>query len=95
MQIHIKIMGRVQGVGYRSWACRTACQLGVSGWVRNRIAGQVEIWAEGEKSSITSFLTLCRQGPAWARVDRIEPVSLPDAPLPVAERDSFFAAPTV
>lgn len=95
MQVHVKITGRVQGVGYRAWARRTASQLGLSGWVRNRVNGQVELLAEGEKVALDAFLILCRQGPSWARVDRIEPVALPDAPLFPIESGRFISAPTV
>ncbi len=75
MLIHIFVSGRVQGVGYRAWAQRTAQSLNVSGWVRNRINGQVEILAEGDDKNIDSFLTLCRKGPFFSSVRDISPVA--------------------
>lgn len=93
MLIHIKIYGRVQGVGFRAWAWRRAQELDLSGWVRNRIGGQVEILAEGAKTD--DFLSLCRRGPLLARVDKIEPVSVPDAPIPPIEKGIFTRQPTV
>ena len=33
-EVYLKIDGRVQGIGIRAWAVRTARELGVSGWAR-------------------------------------------------------------
>jgi acylphosphatase len=45
--LRLRITGRVQGVGYRLWATRTAARLGLRGWVRNRSDGSVEVLATG------------------------------------------------
>lgn len=94
MLIHIRIYGRVQGVGYRAWVCRRADALNLSGWVRNRINGSVEIMAEGDDQSVDSFLALCSKGPLFGCVDRIEPVSIPDAPVMPIEYGLFTVQPT-
>ena len=94
MMIHIKVFGRVQGVGFRAWARRQADTLNLSGWVRNRINGSVEIMAEGESKDTDMFLKACRRGPLFGRVDRIEPVSIPDAPIPPIEQGLFTTQPT-
>jgi len=49
-----------------------AAQLGVNGWVRNRLDGSVEITAEGTEDAISDFLAWCRQGPPHARVADVE-----------------------
>ena len=95
MIIHIKIYGRVQGVGFRAWAIRQATTLNLSGWVRNRIGGQVEILAEGSDSETDTFLRLCRRGPIFSRVDRIEPVSIPDGPVLPIQNGVFTSIGTV
>ena len=94
MMIHIKVFGRVQGVGFRAWAVRQAHDLNLSGWVRNRISGCVEILAEGTDNNINDFLSRCRRGPLFGRVDRLEPVRFPDAPIPPIETGLFVTQPT-
>jgi acylphosphatase len=55
-QAHILYSGTVQGVGFRYTVHRFAVELGVTGWVRNRRDGRVEILAEGEKRLIEDFI---------------------------------------
>ena len=95
MLIHIRIKGRVQGVGFRAWACRKAGELDLSGWVRNRSDRTVEILAEGPDSHINLFLDLCQKGPLFARVDQIQPVSVPDAFVPPIQQGIFINQATV
>ena len=71
------VFGRVQGVGYRAFALRTAQRLGVSGFVKNNPDGSVYIEAEGDEDTLATFLQLCRQGPGWARVERINHTEYP------------------
>lgn len=66
------IRGRVQGVWYRAWTQRTAIDLGLSGWVRNRSDGCVEAVFSGPDDQVEKMLVACRQGPLLARVDGIE-----------------------
>jgi len=66
------ISGRVQGIGYRAWMVEKARELGVSGWVRNRIDGSVEALVAGETAAVEELLRLCRRGPRLAVVVSIE-----------------------
>jgi len=66
------IHGRVQGVFFRGWAVETARALGLSGWVRNRRDGTVEAVAQGEEQAVERFIALARNGPAAAKVERID-----------------------
>ena len=68
---HLRIEGRVQGVGYRDWMVREASRLGLHGWVRNRRDGSVEAVAAGDEASVRALVSACRRGPLLARVDRI------------------------
>ena len=69
---HLSIHGRVQGVWYRGWAVRTAKQLGLGGWVRNRRDGSVEAVVEGDADAVREFVRLAKSGPPSARVERID-----------------------
>ena len=66
--VRLRITGRVQGVGYRMWAERTAAQLGISGWVRNRSDGSVELLATGSEGAIAALIKACHEGPRAALV---------------------------
>lgn len=70
--LHLLISGRVQGVAYRAHTVAQATQLGLSGWVRNLSDGRVEVLAEGPADKLEALLSWCRQGPALARVSRVE-----------------------
>ncbi|HYJ83521.1 MAG TPA: acylphosphatase [Allosphingosinicella sp.] len=68
----VRIYGRVQGVFFRNWTADKARALGVSGWVRNRLDGSVELVAYGDDAAIEALVAACRTGPPAARVDRVE-----------------------
>lgn len=70
--IQLVIRGRVQGVYFRASAQREARQLGLTGWVKNRPDGSVEVMVEGEEDQVKDFLSWAQHGPATARVDDIE-----------------------
>ena len=69
---HAVVRGRVQGVGFRFFAERSARALGVHGWVRNRADGTVESVAEGEEAAVAEYLARLERGPAGSRVDVVE-----------------------
>jgi acylphosphatase len=69
--VHLRITGRVQGVGYRAWAIETAARLGLRGWVRNRGNGSVEMLVVGADDPVTAMIESCRDGPPAARVNEV------------------------
>jgi acylphosphatase len=75
---NIVIQGWVQGVGFRYAARKIACQLGVTGLVRNLPDGSVYIEAEGSEVPVEEFIAWCRKGPLRAE---IRSVSVKDGPL--------------
>lgn len=66
------IHGRVQGVWYRNWTVDTARDLGLTGWVRNRDDGTVEVHAEGEQQALDRLSELAKDGPSAADVIKID-----------------------
>jgi acylphosphatase len=66
--IHVRIEGRVQGVGYRLWTERKASELGLVGWVRNRRDGSVEAVFQGPPATVDAMIEACRRGPSAAAV---------------------------
>jgi len=62
------IAGQVQAVGFRDWAAARAGELGLSGWVRNRTDGTVEILIAGDAAAVEEMARLCRRGPRMAQV---------------------------
>ena len=69
---HLRIAGRVQGVGFRYGTVLEAEARDVCGWVRNLPDGRVEVAAEGTKPAVESLVEWCRQGPRHARVFDVE-----------------------
>ena len=53
--MHIFYSGRVQGVGFRYTARRTAAGFDVTGTVRNLPDGRVELIAEGSETELKDF----------------------------------------
>jgi acylphosphatase len=70
--VHVRIGGRVQGVGFRYHAIRSAEACGVTGWVRNLGDGGVEVRAEGSQEALEAFLASLRQGPRMSRVEQVD-----------------------
>lgn len=68
----IFVHGRVQGVSFRMWAVDEARRLGLSGWVRNRHDGRLEMLVKGPAERITELATLCWTGPELAKVDGVD-----------------------
>jgi acylphosphatase len=68
---HLRIDGRVQGVGYRASAVARMRELGLHGWARNLADGRVEVVAEGGAAALAALEAWCATGPRWARVTQV------------------------
>ncbi|MCC6672242.1 MAG: acylphosphatase [Planctomycetes bacterium] len=76
-RLRFVVTGLVQGVGFRWFTVRSAQELGLRGWVRNRADGAVEGEAEGPADDVQRLLDVLRRGPGHARVDAVETTSVP------------------
>lgn len=65
---HLKISGRVQGVGYRHFLTHTAQELRITGWVRNRHDGSVEAVISGTPDAVHTMIERARRGPMHAMI---------------------------
>ena len=68
------VRGRVQGVFFRGSVQSRADHLNLTGYVRNRTDGAVEVWAEGEKYQLEKLAEYLYLGPMTARVDDVDTV---------------------
>jgi acylphosphatase len=71
------ISGRVQGVGYRYFAERSAHATGVTGWARNLDSGHVEVYGNGTAAQLDDFEVRLRIGPRFADVRSVEASEVP------------------
>lgn len=90
-RLHAIVEGRVQGVNFRSYVERIAWDLRLTGWVRNRWDGTVEVIAEGDRTTLDQFLAALHRGPASARVTQVKP----DWQTGTGEFERFSVKPTV
>ena len=82
--LHVRITGMVQGVGFRWLVRERARRLGLKGWVRNLPDGSVEVVASGDPGQLDLLKGELQRGPRGAAVDKLEEVT-DSAPEPLAE----------
>jgi acylphosphatase len=63
-----RVRGRVQGVGFREACVDEAEALGLTGWVRNRTDGSVEVFLQGRPEQIARMRAWLGHGPPMAAV---------------------------
>lgn len=81
------VSGRVQGVGYRFFALKTARQLGLAGYARNLPDGRVEVYAVGTGTQLGELAKALRRGPRTAAVTEVSEV---DAELNLEFAGDFY-----
>ena len=87
----VRVRGRVQGVGYRYACVRQARELGLTGWVRNRMDDSVEAMLQGPPQLLGRMCEWMEDGVESALVERME-VSEVKPPFP--KFDAFDQLPT-
>jgi len=69
VRAHVRLNGRVQGVGFRYTTADEARRRRLTGWVRNLESGAVEAVFEGPHAAVLDMVRWCQEGPpgAWVR----------------------------
>jgi acylphosphatase len=62
-RVRIVVSGMVQGVGFRYFALTNARTAGVTGFVKNRRDGSVEVVAEGPREALERLVRDVSEGP--------------------------------
>jgi acylphosphatase len=71
VRLDARVLGRVQGVGYRVFALREAMRLGLDGFVANERDGSVRVVVEGPEPDVDALVERLEEGPPAAIVDRV------------------------
>ena len=66
---NIRVIGRVQGVGFRYSARSVARYYNIRGFVRNESDGSVYLKAEGSEENTKEFIDWCKTGPGGGLID--------------------------
>lgn len=72
VEVCIKIIGRVQGVGFRKWFKKNALNLKLFGWVTNNSDGSVTAAIKGNDYDVEQMIALCKKGPLFSKVTEIK-----------------------
>ena len=82
--LHVRVTGVVQGVGFRWFVREKARRLGLSGWVRNLRDGSLEVVASGDQGQLDLLVGELKKGPPGAVVDQIHSETrAPEHPLAI------------
>jgi len=73
---HMKFYGRVQGVGFRYRAEKSASIYDIVGWIRNNDDGSVEMEAQGATDNLDNMIDLIKKG-NFIRIDAIDEKIIP------------------
>jgi acylphosphatase len=90
-RLHARVTGRVQGVGFRYFVMNAAVELGLTGWVRNRRDGSVEVVAEGDLDRLQDLVRALQKGPRSSAVRDVKTT----LQTPSGEFGSFFVRSTL
>lgn len=72
IRVHVRFVGRVQGVGFRFFAQMNAERYHVTGWVKNMPDGSVVAEAQGTKLQVDHFVSSMETGHRFILVERVE-----------------------
>ncbi|QCP52415.1 acylphosphatase [Trinickia violacea] len=88
----VRVRGQVQGIGYREACVRRARASAVTGWVRNRMDGSVEVMLQGSPEQLDDMCVWLDEGMSAALVEELE---VTEVPPPFTRFDAFERLPTL
>jgi len=71
VEIYCVVSGKVQNVAYRYYAEDAATELELTGWVRNKSDGTVEVLAQGQTDVLKEFVEYLHEGSLNAKVEAV------------------------
>ena len=71
MKKHVIIIGKVQGVGFRTFLKEKAIKKNIFGWVKNTIQG-VEALLIGADENVNDLIKQCKKGPHSSNVTQVK-----------------------
>jgi len=66
-ELHAIVHGRVQGVFFRAATRDHARYLGLVGTVKNLPDGEVEVYAQGERTTLEKLINQLKNGPGFVK----------------------------
>jgi acylphosphatase len=75
------VSGIVQGVGFRLFTLHAGQKLRITGYVRNRFDGRVEVLATGTPGQLVSLRGILEKGPRFSSVSEVHEESAEPDPL--------------
>ena len=70
-EIYCVVKGKVQRVAYRDYIQRYANDRGITGWVKNKEDGTVEILAQSIPDDLKEYIEILQTGSPLARVESV------------------------
>jgi acylphosphatase len=68
----VHVSGKVQGVYFRVSTQQKAIEYSLSGYARNLVDGEVEVFLSGEEANIEKMLAWLQHGPTRAEVNKVK-----------------------
>lgn len=72
LEFQARIFGFVQGVNFRASVWKLAKELNLTGWVKNKEDGSVEVLAQGREEPLQKLIYFLKKGPPLAKVNEIK-----------------------
>ena len=70
--LRLFLTGNMQGIFFNEFLKKNAQEFKVNGFMRHREDGRIEIFMEGQSEQVNAFAEICKKGPKYASVRKIE-----------------------